>query len=338
MKPGSGPFGHARALAVTAAFAGSIAVLGAQQPPAVPLPSPPGPPAATGGAPQSPQFRSSVDVVSLHVTVSDATAPLRYVTDLEASDFEVFENGVKQEITLFNKTNSPIALALLLDASASMDSKIQTVQEAAIGFARRLRPQDLAEVIEFNSRAAIPQAFTNEVPKLERAIRMTSANGPTALYQALYIAMSEFKKLRKNLSEDPSLIRRQAVVLISDGQDTASMFTFDDILVEVKRSETAVYAIGLRSPSEPTSRGFNLADFELRQLAQQTGGRTFFPNQVSDLATVYGQIADELSSQYTLGYTSKNQRRDGAWRPIVVRVTKPNAVPRTKLGYFAPTR
>jgi Ca-activated chloride channel family protein len=154
------------------------------------------------------------------------------------------------------------------------------------------------------------------------------------MYQALYIAMNEFKKLMKTEpSEQP---RRQAVVLLSDGQDTSSMFSFDDILDHVKRQATvAVYCIGLRSPEEPSTRGFNGADFELRQLAQQTGGRAFFPKAIGDLANVYGEISDELSSQYTLGYTSRNQRRDGKWRSIVVRVNRPNVTPRTKQGYFA---
>jgi len=299
-------------------------------------------PPVPGSAPaqplQQPSFRSSVDVVSLNVTVTEVGPGARYVTDLEPSDFEVYEDGARQEVSLFNKTNSPIALALLLDTSASMETKIQTAQEAAIGFSRRLRPQDLAEIIEFNSRASIPQPFTNDVAKLERAIRMMSANGATSMYQALYIAMSEFKKLRRVTPSNPEEIRREAVVLVSDGQDTTSMFTFDDILDIVKRSETAVYAIGLKSASEPQNRSFNNGDFSLRQFATQTGGRAFFPEKVEDLHGVYGQIADELSSQYTIGYTSKNHRRDGAWRRIVVRVSRPNVTPRTKQGYFAPTR
>ncbi len=284
---------------------------------------------------QVPSFRTSIDVVSMNVTVTEAgPGTPRYVTDLEKAQFEVYENGVKQDITVFNKTNSPIALSLLLDSSASMESKLQTAQEAAVGFAKKLRAQDLAQVIDFDSRAIVLQTFTNDAAKLEHAIRQATAGGPTAMYQALYIAMSEFKKLKKTdtVSEDP---RRQAVILLSDGQDTSSLFSFDDILDSVKRSETAVYTIGLHSADEPSNRGFNEAEFELRQFAQQTGGRAFFPRQISDLADVYGQISDELSSQYTLGYTSRNQRRDGTWRSIVVRVTRPNSTPRTKLGYFA---
>src|SRR5438105_6310764 len=110
-------------------------------------PPPQQPPPA--GRPQTP-FRAGVDVVSLNVTVADSTQ--RYITDLQLEDFNVFEDGVKQDVTIFNRTNLPIALSLLLDTSASMELKLQTAQEAAIGFARRLRPQDLAEVIDFDSR------------------------------------------------------------------------------------------------------------------------------------------------------------------------------------------
>ena len=104
-----------------------------------------------------------------------------------------------------------------------------------------------------------------------------------------------------------------------------------------KRSETAIYAIGLRSTEPSGGKGFKEAEFVLRQLAQETGGRAFFPNQLSELATVYGQISEELSSQYTVGYSSKNPKRDGAWRRVVVRVNRPSVIARTKQGYFAPT-
>jgi Ca-activated chloride channel family protein len=273
----------------------------------------------------------------MNVTVAENGAgPLRYVTGLEQSDFEVFEDGVKQDVTVFNKTNSPIALSLLMDSSASMEQKLPLAQEAAIGFVKRLRPQDLAEVIDFDDRAVVSQGFTSDINLLEKAIRASSAGGPTSLYQALYIAINgEFKKLKKTdvTTEQP---RRQAVVLLSDGLDTTSMFTFDDIMDIVKRSETAVYTIGLKDTNEPQSKAFNEALFVLRQFAQQTGGRAFFPNQLSDLSGVYGEIADELSSQYTLGYTSKNQRRDGSWRRIVVQIKdRKNVSVRTKQGYFA---
>jgi len=284
-------------------------------------------------AQQPPSFRAGVDLVSLNVTVTEGT---KYLTDLNQQDFSVYEDGVKQDVTFFNKSNLPIALALLLDTSASMETKLQTAQEAAIGFAKRLRPQDLAEVIDFDSRVVVLQNFTNNASELEAAIRKTSAGGSTSLYNAIYIAL---KDLKKAIAKSPDEIRRQAIVVLSDGEDTSSLLPFEEVLDLSKRSETAIYTIGLRANEGPstTTRGFKEAEFVLRQFSQETGGRSFFPNQLSDLNGVYGQIADELSSQYIVGYTSRNPKRDGAWRRIVVRVNRPNAAARTKLGYFAPT-
>jgi Ca-activated chloride channel family protein len=192
-------------------------------------------------------------------------------------------------------------------------------------------------VIDFDSRVNVIAPFTDSAADLEQAIRKTSAGGSTSLYNAVYIALKDLKKLvAKNVEE----IRRRAIVVLSDGEDTSSLLPFEEVLDLAKRSETAIYAIGLRSNEAATSsnKGFKEAEFVLRQLSQETGGRAFFPTQVSELAGIYGQISDELSSQYTVGYTSRNAKRDGAWRRVVVRVNRGNAVPRTKLGYFAPTR
>jgi len=283
-------------------------------------------------APIQPSFRTGIDVVSLNVTVSEGQ---HFVTDLEQGDFNVYEDGVQQNVTFFNKTNLPIALAVLLDTSASMDTKLPTAQEAAIGFARRLRKQDLAEVIDFDNRVSVLQAFTNSSQDLEQAIRRTSAGGSTSLYNAVYIALKDLKKaVAKNADE----IRRQAIIVLSDGEDTSSLLPFEEVLDLAKRSETAIYSIGLRDNESGGTKLFKEAEFVLKQFSQETGGRSFFPNQVSDLSNVYGQIADELSSQYTLGYSSKNPKRDGAWRRLVVRVKRPNTTARTKQGYFGPTR
>jgi len=285
-------------------------------------------------AQQQPSFRTGVELVSLNVTVTEGTH--RYVTDLEATDFNVFEDGVKQDVTFFTRANLPIALSVLLDTSASMESRLDTAQEAAIGFAKTLRPQDLAEIVDFDSRVVVLQPFTNDAAQLEQAIRKTTAGGSTSMYNAIYIALKDLKKVIATSVED---IRRQAVVVLSDGEDTSSLLPFEEVLDLAKRSETAIYAIGLGSlqGSSSSGRGFKEAEFVLRQLAQETGGRAFFPSQLNDLANVYGQISDELSSQYTVGYTSRNGRRDGAWRRIVVRVNRPNLTARTKQGYFAPT-
>ena len=283
-------------------------------------------------APQKPQvFRAGVELVSLSVTVLDSVG--RYVTDLEQGDFSVFEDGAKQELTFFNRTNLPIALSLLIDSSASMEQRMEHAQEAAIGFAKRIRSQDLAQVVDFDSRVEIKQGFTNKIEELETAIRATSPGGSTALHNAVYISLKELAKVRV---KNPDEIRRQAIVVLSDGEDTSSLVSFEEVLELAKRSETAIYTIGLQPRETSALRGFREAEFVLRQLAQETGGRAFFANKIEDLKDVYAQIADELSSQYSMGYASKNPRRDGAFRRLVVQVARPNTTARTKRGYYGP--
>ncbi len=282
-----------------------------------------------GGQTPAP-FRVGVELVSLSVTVTDSTG--RYLSDLDQGDFSVFEDGAKQEITLFNRRIQPIALSLLLDSSASMDDKLGTLQVAASNFVKRLKPSDVAQVIDFDSRVEIRQPFTSNQADLQSAINMTTAGGSTSLHNAIYIALKELKKIKAQSEED---VRRQAIVVFSDGEDTSSLVSFDEVLDLAKRSETAVFTIALRG-SENQRRGFREAEFVMRQLADETGGRSFFPERLEDLNGVYSQIADELASQYTVGYSPRNPRRDGAWRRVVVQVARPNAVPRTKRGYYGP--
>ena len=276
-------------------------------------------------------FRAAVDIVSLNVTAMDASN--HYVTDLDEKNFSVFEDGVKQDLSFFTRKQQAIAMSLLLDSSASMEDKLPTLQTAAVNFVHRLKSNDLAQVIDFDSRVEIRQGFSSNQGELESAIQKTSAGGSTSLYNAIYISLKELAKIRAGGDED---VRRQALVLFSDGEDTSSLVSFDEVLELAKRSETAIFTIALRGV-ETQSKGFREAEFVMRQLAQETGGRAFFPSKIEDLSGVYAEIADELASQYTLGYSSRNGRRDGAWRRIVVQIDRPNVSPRTKRGYYAPT-
>lgn len=288
------------------------------------------PPQPAAPAPQQ-RFRGGVELVSLSVTVTDGS---KYVTDLEEADFQVFEDGALQELTYFSRVQQPIALALLLDTSNSMEARLQTAQEAAIGFVKRMGPEDTATIIEFNSIVNIAQTFTNEIGLLERAIRQTTVNGSTSLYNAIYISLKQLKNERAQTTEE---IRRQAIVVLSDGDDTSSLIEYDEVLNLAKRSETAIYAIGLRQQDIGRPR-FKEAEFVLRQLSQETGGRAFFPTSAAELPKIYEQISEELSSQYSLAYSSRNPLRNGAWRRVLVRVTKPNLTARTRQGYYGPTR
>jgi len=278
-----------------------------------------------------PAFRAAIDIVSLNVVVTDGAN--HYVTDLDQPDFAIFEDGVKQELTFFSRRQQPIALSLLLDSSASMEEKLPTLQTAASNFVKRLKPNDMAQVIDFDSRVEVRQAFSGNQNELMEAIGQTTPGGSTSLHNAIYIALKELRKIRAVSEED---VRRQALVVFSDGEDTSSLVSFEEVLDLAKRSETSIYAIALRGV-DTQSKGFREAEYVMKTLASSTGGRSFFPARIDDLAGVYNQIADELASQYTIGYTSKNGRRDGAWRRIVVQVARPSVTPRAKQGYYAPT-
>ena len=278
------------------------------------------------------RFRAGVDLVSLSVTATEGT---KYVTDLEQVEFEVFEDGAKQAITFFSRIQQPVALAILLDTSASMEERLPIAQQAAIGFVRRMGREDVIEVIDFDSQVRVLQSFTNDHAALEAAIRQTAVNGSTSLYNAIYISLKELKKVRAQSAEE---IRRQAIVVLSDGDDTSSLVEYEEVLDLAKRSETAIYAIGLRQgPGTGPRREFKEAEFVLNQLARETGGRAFFPTSAHDLPKIYEQISQELASQYTIGYSSRNTQRNGAWRRVVVRVTRPGVSARTRQGYYAPT-
>jgi VWFA-related protein len=288
-------------------------------------------PPATPADRQRPSFRAGIDIVSLNVTVTDASN--HYVTDLGENEFSVFEDGVKQNITFFSRRQQPIALSLLLDSSASMEQHIGTLQTAATNFIKKLKPNDIAQVIDFDSRVEIRQGFTGNQADLQNAIEQTSAGGSTSLHNAIYIALKELRKVKAVSEED---VRRQALIVFSDGEDTSSLVSFEEVLDLAKRSETAIYTIALRG-SDTQTKGFHEAEYVMRSLAQETGGRSFFPARVEDLAGVYSQIADELASQYSLGYISKNPRRDGAWRRVVVQVDRQGLAARAKKGYYAPS-
>ncbi len=289
--------------------------------------------APTGSQEQEPkqedryQFRVTVDLISLNVTVTDARS--RFVTELLQKDFAVYEDGISQEVSVFSREDLPIRMTLLLDTSASMDEKLSFAQEAAVNFVQTMKTDDVTEVMEFGSKQTVLQPFTADTEKLARAIRMTQAGGTTSLYNALYVAL-------KNLNRRREDIRRQAIVVLSDGEDTSSLVTFEQVMELTKDTDVVVYTISLRRPNARRGRAFSEAEHVLKKLAEETGGQWFFPNEIQELASVYERISTELKSQYNLGYISNNPKRDGSWRRVVVQTGFPDLIVRTKLGYYAP--
>lgn len=274
------------------------------------------------------RFEVSVDMVSLSLTVFDDKHKL--VTDLEKDEFTVYEDGVEQEIKVFSLEDLPLRMVVLLDTSSSMHIKMRMAQEAAIEFVRSLKAGDQIKVIEFNDRVLILEDFSSDVDLVAEAIRSTEARGATALYNAIYIAL-------QGLSRQRQADERQAVVVLSDGNDTRSLVTFEDVRELARKTDVMIYTISLRGTEKDLKKDKYLnAKYVLEKLAEESGGSSFSPAGIKDLSGVYDQIADELKSQYNIGYTSSNTVADGNWRRLQILCTRPDMDVRTRAGYYAP--
>jgi len=295
-----------------------------------------GPATAAVGETSTTTFRTGIDLVALNVVVTDSAE--RFVTGLASSDFAVFEDGVQQDLSFFGASSVPLDLAILLDTSASMSDKLQIAQQAAIGFVSTLRRADRVSIIDIKDATRVLFPMGDDMAAARDAILATTARGGTALYNGTYLALKEMTRLRRANGD----VRRQAIVVLSDGADTASLLSYDDVLELAKESGIAIYTISLRSKNDIVRASqigrhyFSQSDFGMKALAQETGAKAYFPNDISELAGVYSSIAEELASQYALGYSSKNPKKDGGYRRVIVRVTaQPGARTRTRNGYLA---
>lgn len=284
-----------------------------------------------------PRFRSGVELVALNVSVVDPQQ--RFISGLRVEDFSVSEDGVPRDVPFFGAAGVPVDVGLLLDLSGSMRERIGVIVEAAVGFIRTLRPGDRAVVTGFADRMEILQSMTSDPGQLEQAVRQARPRGRTALYDTLYITAREMARTRT--PSDP--IRRQALVVLTDGADTSSLVDREDALAAVRRSGATVYTISphrryaFRSPLSSLRHTVE-ADDLLMTLAADTGGRAFFLQDWPRLPMVYAEIAAELFQQYTLAYEAEvTHGRGTKFRQLAVRiVTRPDAVVRTRRGYDPP--
>jgi Ca-activated chloride channel homolog len=284
-----------------------------------------------------PAFKSGVNLVVLGLTVTDGRE--RPVPGLTRHNFAVMENGKPQEIAFFAAEPTPLDLVILMDTSGSMNDTIGTVQDAALDLAKALRPGDRVSFGEVKRGFRVLQPLSSDASGLETAVRGTTAGGQTSLFQGIYIALSDLRR-----AATPGEVRRQALVLLSDGEDTTSLIGFDEVLDVARRSGVSIYSVSLRSPDAwrnphtiqmPVRNGVD-GDFALNALATQTGGRAFFKLDQKTLPKTCQAIANELANQYAIGYVSNDAREDGRFRQVAVQVV--NAEParvRTRPGYYA---
>ena len=294
-------------------------------------------PAAAQTAPDAPPatvFRSGSALVSLNVTVQDGP---RFVSGLQPTDFAVYEDGVRQDVRFFESSAVPIDLIVLIDTSSSMGNKLDVVHQAATGFLKTLRPGDRGAVVGFADSVRVLQPLTSDRALLEQAVRATGAKGSTSLNNAVYIALKQFGQGARVGAD----LRRQAIVVLSDGEDTSSVVSFDDVIALARKTGVNVYTVSMQSSlvgdarAQTGRRYFSDSDFSMKTLARETGAQAFFPSP-KELNAVYATIAAELASQYSIGYVPANTRPDGRFRRVVVQVvTKPSLHPRTRPGYTA---
>jgi VWFA-related protein len=252
--------------------------------------------------------------VVLTLTVVDGNGTP--VTGLTREDFRVYEDGKEQEIMEFAVEQRPLRIALLLDTSGSMRQELPQVQLAAAGFLEVLLPPDRAMVVDFDDQVMLLQDLTGAREDLKDALMSTFARGGTAMYDAIHAT------LRRLAKQD----ERKAVVLLSDGGDTASVLDKDRVLEATRTGDVLIYAIGLGGADRSV----------LRSVAGESGGRAFFADKAEELAGIYQRIAEELRNQYVIAYSSSRPEYDGKWREVKVTYSgSGDHKVRTRPGYYA---
>lgn len=282
------------------------------------------PAAALLAGQQPPAFRAGVALVPITVTVENADGT--YAGGIDAARFRLLDDGAPRDIAVFDDGRVPIDLALLLDTSDSMNARLPTMKEAARRLVNALRPGDRATILSFGVRTVVRQPFTDDAAALARAIEGLTCDGSTSLYDALYVALHEFG------ARDTD-VRRRAVVVFSDGDDTASLISFDAVLDAARRRAVATYTVRLVSPFEKVD-AFARAAVELREMARETGARAFTTQGTKQASVAYESIAREISHQYVLGFVPVDGGRSGFHR-VTVLVDAPRVRVRARSGYLA---
>jgi len=269
-----------------------------------------------------------VDVDLVLATVTVTLRDGRFVTGLEKENFKLSEDKVPQDIVYFSSEDIPLSVGIILDVSGSMKDKLKTAVEAAITFMRGGSPDDEYFLVEFADKPTDTTDFTSDIAKIQSRFMFSKAKGRTALYDAVYMGLSKLEQGNN---------AKRALLLITDGEDNRSRYTFSNVREFVKEKDVQMYAIGITNGwvDAAAEQGRAL----LRDLAAISGGNSFFPSSVYNLEEICRNIAKELKYQYVLGYHSTNTAKDGEWRKIKVTAELPNnkLTVRSKQGYYGPS-
>lgn len=297
----------------------------AQNPPQIPPPY---------GTPQSKGYtlKKDVDMVRLPITIVDKNG--NFVPGLQQDNFRVLENNTPQKIAAFTHADIPISVGLIIDNSGSMRSKRARVNAAAMTFVTTSNPQDEMFVVNFNEEYYLDmdQDFSNDPKVLKAALERIDSRGGTALYDALLGSMNHLKKGTRE---------KRVLLVVTDGVDNSSDHSLPYTVQKLEQSSVIVYAIGLFTKSDDSWAEMRQGKKALLALTEASGGEAFFPKTVDEADSICTRIAQDIRSQYMVGYYPLNNARDGAFRTLKVELTGVHGLGRltvrTRPGYYAPS-
>ncbi len=300
---------------LAAGLLGAVAVLAQQAQPASPAQDEPT------------VFHADTRIVVCHTSVIDKNGHL--ITTLPRSAFTVFENKIKQDIRKFKSEDVPVSLGLVIDNSGSMRNKLQKVEAAALALVKASNRDDEVFIVNFNDTAYLDNPkdkdFTNDIGELEQALKRIDARGGTAMRDAIQMSIDHLKKGHRD---------KKVLVIITDGNDNSSVISMDRIMKNAHQSDVLIYGVGLLTEEE--HREAARAKRALNDLAEATGGKTFFPKDLEEVDAIASQVAHDIRSQYTIEYSPTNAAMDGTFRAIHIAVKAAgNPAVRTRSGYYA---
>lgn len=277
----------------------------------------------------------NVDLVVLHTSVYDKSG--HFVGGLKKEPFKVFEDSVAQTIASFSQEDVPVSLGIILDTSGSMRRKIDLVTKAALAFVKASNPEDQTFLFGFDEDVELLEDYTSDIDLISDALENIIVTGGTALYDAIYLGVEKAQSGVKP---------KRAIVVISDGEDKDSYWKLEELVAKVQESDVQIYCVGFTDPIPEkglfgrfSKSGPERARDALRKIAEETGGKAYFPERIQEIQAIVAEIAHELRNQYSIGFVSSNTARDGSWRRVKVVLDGASASGyhlRARSGYFAP--
>ena len=273
---------------------------------------------------QTPVIRVDTRLVVLPVTVVDKTGHL--VLNLPESAFQVFENGVPQQIKVFKREDVPVSMGLVIDNSGSMRDKRAKVEAAALALVKASNPQDEVFIVNFNDEAFLDKPFTSDIKDMEEGLARIDSRGGTAMRDAIRMSIDYTKEKAKK--------DKKVLVVVTDGNDNSSLISLENLVKSAQNSGVLIYTVGLLSEEE--RREAKRCRRALEELSSVTGGEAYFPKELSEVDRVAHLVARDIRNQYTIIYSPSNAAMDGTFRQIKVSVKgQGNPVVRTRTGYYA---